>query len=97
MTTQESVHTDEVTITDDGRVLNDPTHAEPIGHGNSPAAWSMVFLVLAGVLVAGIGMLTWNMIIVLIGAAIAVGGVVVAFVLRQVGYGVGGSKTKSHH
>ena len=25
----------ELTLTDDGRVLNDPTHAEPIGHGLS--------------------------------------------------------------
>ena len=41
---------EDVVVTEDGLVLNDPTHLELPGHGNSPGAWAMVALVLVGFL-----------------------------------------------
>lgn len=95
-TSHDAVNTAEPIITDDGRVLNDPTHAKPIGHGNSSASWALVFLELAGVLIGGIGMLTAVMPVIIVGVSLMVLGVLVGFVMRQMGYGVGGSKTRSH-
>jgi CHASE2 domain-containing sensor protein len=80
----------QVTVTEDGRVLNDPTHAQLPGHGNTPGAWAMCALVVVGFVAGAIGLFTGTMIIVWIAVAIAVVGVVVGVVAGRAGAG-------SHH
>ena len=70
---------------------NDP------GHGDSVAAWTTVIIIMVA-FAAG----TWffwvedfNM--VYASAGLIVVGLVVGFILRKAGYGVGGSKSKSKH
>ena len=90
--------TDEKIIIDDhGRILNDPTHAAPVEHGNSPAAWALVVLVLIGSVVGAVALLAGQIWLIWVGGVIAVAGLIVGFVMRQMGYGVGGSKTNSSH
>ena len=70
----------EVVVTEDGRVLNDPTHAKVPGHGNSPAAWAMAGLVVLGFLAGCIGLLNDALVFVWIGVAVMVVGVLVGIV-----------------
>ncbi|MBG6184333.1 hypothetical protein IWX65_002307 [Arthrobacter sp. CAN_A214] len=89
---------------------NSPTsHAqmgdETIGHGNSPAAWTCVLIMLVGAAISsfayilastegnhGLGtLLFW------LGIGVMFIGLLVGFVLRRIGYGVGGSKLKKEH
>ena len=72
-----------VTITEDGRVLNDPTHAVAPDHGNTPGAWAMAGLVVLGVVVGALALfLDLGMFVVWIGVAliglVAVVGIVTA-------------------
>lgn len=69
----------EVVVTEDGRVLNDPTHAQRPDHGNSPAGWAMAGLVVAGFLLGCIGLLSDLWLLVWIGAAVVVVGALVGF------------------
>lgn len=85
----------ELTVTEDGRVLNDPTHITPVGHGNSPAAWAMVLIVLAGCVAGMIGLLAENMVIIIVAAALAVVGVIVGFIMSKAGKGA--SADGAHH
>lgn len=69
---------------------NDP------GHGNSVASWTTVTIIMVATLFG-----TWffwvdQPALVWASGALAVVGLVVGFILKQAGYGVGGSKTKSH-
>lgn len=69
------------------------------GHGNSPAAWTAVIIILVAFTIGtfafwfDIAWLVWA------SAALAVVGVLVGFVLGKLGYGVGGDKLKpsAHH
>ncbi|GER23475.1 hypothetical protein NCCP1664_19710 [Zafaria cholistanensis] len=72
----------------------DPMHAEPAGHGNSIAAWSAVGIMLIGTLVSCIGYTLASVSIFVAGLGVIGLGLVVGGILRAVGYGVGGSKTK---
>lgn len=78
----------ELTVTEDGRVLNDPTHAEPIGHGNSPAAWALVLLVIVGCVLIMFGMLAEVQIMWIIGLVAIAAGLVAGFVMKKAGKGV---------
>ena len=54
---------EDVVVTEDGLVLNDPTHLELPGHGNSPGAWAMVALVLVGFVAGCVGLLAdWSVV-----------------------------------
>lgn len=69
---------------------NDP------GHGNSVASWTTVTIIMVA---SALG--TWffwvnQPSLVWASAGLAVAGLVVGWVLKKAGYGVGGSKTKSH-
>lgn len=77
--------------------------SEP-GHGDSPAAWTAVVVMLVGLAIGTVAFylnytfdvdLLW---LVWTGAAIMVVGLLLGFVLRKLGYGVNGPKTfaKSH-
>lgn len=73
-----------------GRILNDPTHDESPSHGNSPAAWALVMLVIVGLFVAAIGALASAWLVMWIGIVIAVAGPVVGFFMRVSGKGANG-------
>ncbi|MHA7277158.1 HGxxPAAW family protein [Arthrobacter sp. Hz1] len=77
-------------------------HDETIGHGNSPAAWTCVLIMLAGAAVASFayvfasteGNFTAGTVLFWIGIAVMVVGLAVGFVMKRAGFGVGGSKLK---
>lgn len=82
---------EDVVVTEDGRVLNDPTHLELPDHGNTPGGWAMVALVLVGFVAGCIGLLADWMIVVWIGVALVAVGVLVGIVA-----GRGGSARSGH-
>lgn len=59
-------------------------------HGNSPAAWTLVGVMTLGFLVAGIGLITLVIWVIVLGAVIGVVGLVLGRVLSAAGYGVNG-------
>ncbi|MDJ0318059.1 MULTISPECIES: HGxxPAAW family protein [Arthrobacter] len=73
-------------------------HSVELGHGNSPAAWTSVAVMLVGVLVGCIAFLIGEsaMLLFWIGVGIIAVGVILGPVLKAAGYGVGGSKLKSN-
>lgn len=71
-------------------------HSEPSGHGNSPAAWTCVIVMLVGALIASIAFVIASTPIFIAGAAIMVIGLLLGWVMRKAGYGVGGSKLKNN-
>jgi membrane-bound ClpP family serine protease len=83
--------------TDDDLVLNDPTHAEPLGHGNSPAAWTLVLLVVLGGLLVAIGMLADLVFFTIAGIVVAVAGVIAGFVMGKAGMGTKGHAKAARH
>ena len=78
-----------------GYSYDDIDHREPTGHGNSPAAWTTVFVMLVGALIMSIAFVIANTPIFIAGAAVMLIGLVIGFVMRKAGYGVGGSKLKN--
>ena len=70
-------------------------HSEPTGHGNSPAAWTTVFVMLFGALIMSIAFVIANTPVFIAGAAVMVIGLLIGFAMRKAGYGVGGSKLKN--
>ncbi len=70
-------------------------HGEVLGHGNSPAAWTCVIVMLVGALIASIAFVIASTPIFVAGAVIMVIGLLAGFVMRKAGYGVGGSKLNS--
>lgn len=75
----------------------DPMHAEPIGHGNSVAAWTFVGISLVGFLVGTIGFTVANTPLVLAGVVVVLLGLLAGWVMKKLGYGVGGAKSGSGH
>jgi hypothetical protein len=75
----------------------DRAHAPELGHGNSPAAWTCVGVMLLGALVCAIAFVLGSdaTILFIIGVVIIVVGLLVGWLLRKAGYGVGGSKLNS--
>ncbi|MFC8303702.1 HGxxPAAW family protein [Specibacter sp. NPDC057265] len=73
-------------------------HGVELGHGNSPAAWTCVGVMLVGVLISCIAFVIGASATVLfwIGVGVIVVGLILGPVLRKAGYGVGGSKLKSN-
>jgi Flp pilus assembly protein TadB len=76
-------------------VYDDVDHSEAPGHGNSPAAWTCVIVMLVGALIAAIAFVIASTPIFVAGAAIMVLGLLAGWVMRKAGYGVGGSKLKN--
>lgn len=70
-------------------------HSVELGHGNSPAAWTCVFIMLAGALVSSVAFVIASTPIFIAGIAVMVVGLIVGYILRKVGYGVNGSKLKN--
>ncbi|MCU1423159.1 MAG: hypothetical protein JWN36_2810 [Microbacteriaceae bacterium] len=68
------------------------------GHGNSPAAWTAVIIMLVAFTIGTFAFwfdIAW---LVVASAALVVVGAIVGLILSRVGYGVGGSKvtTRAH-
>ena len=56
-------------------------------HGNTPAAWTGVFVVLVGFVVGGLGLTFENWIVFWIGVALLPIGAIVAYVMAKMGFG----------
>lgn len=67
-------------------------HDEVIGHGNSPAAWTCVLIMILGSIVGGIGFAMASSPVFWAGVAIMLIGLIVGWIMKKVGYGVDGSK-----
>ena len=78
-------------------------HDETIGHGNSPAAWTCVFVMLAGAALSAFayifasteGNLDAGTILFWIGILIMVIGLALGIILKTAGFGVGGHRLKN--
>ncbi|MCA4132670.1 HGxxPAAW family protein [Arthrobacter sp. M4] len=71
------------------------THGTDLGHGNSPAAWTCVIVMLVGALISSIAFVIANTPIFVAGAVVIVAGLIVGWAMRKAGFGVGGSKLKN--
>ncbi len=76
----------------------DVDHSIELGHGNSPAAWTMVAVMLVGAAISCFAFALGKdaSVLFIIGLVIMAIGLVVGYVLRASGYGVGGRKLKSN-
>ncbi|WP_166871912.1 MULTISPECIES: DUF6704 family protein [unclassified Salinibacterium] len=66
---------------------NDP------GHGNSPAAWTAVIIMLAGVLIGTVAFVLDAQWLVWASGALVIVGLLVGWGMAKAGYGVNGEKT----
>ena len=69
---------------------------EEAGHGHSIAAWTTVIVVIVAFTIGTFFFFLENAPAVYASAALAIAGLVAGFVLKKMGYGVGGQHTKSH-
>ena len=70
--------------------------AEEPGHGHSVAAWTTVTIIIVAFTMGTFFFFLDNAPMVWASAALAGAGPIVGFALKRAGYGVGGSRTKSH-
>jgi hypothetical protein len=56
-------------------------------HGNTPAAWTGVTVILAGFVVGGIGLVAWNWLTFWIGVGLCVVGPIVGKIMQKMGLG----------
>lgn len=71
-------------------------HDETIGHGNTPAAWTCVLIMMIGGAVSSVAYINASFLWFFIGLGLMVLGLAVGFILKKAGYGVGGSKLSSN-
>ena len=73
-------------------------NASDPGHGDTPAAWTAVILLM---IASGVGTLAiWfdnNTALLTVAAVLAVAGLAAGYVLARLGYGKNGSRLKSKH
>lgn len=70
-------------------------HAEPVGHGNSPAAWTLVAVVLFGSAISCIAFAAASVLWFWAGVVVMGIGLLIGFIMRKAGYGVGGAKLEN--
>lgn len=70
--------------------------SEEPGHGHSPAAWATVTIVMVAFTIGTLFFWFDMPAVVWASAGLAFLGPVVGLVMKRAGYGVGGSKTKTH-
>ena len=56
-------------------------------HGNTPAAWTAVVVLIAAFVVGGIGLMVGSMTVFWIGVALAPIGIIVGAIMSKMGYG----------
>jgi len=66
-------------------------HGDP-GHGDSPAAWTAVIVMLLGIAVGTVALFINQPILVWISVGVVVVGAILGWVLSKAGYGVKGPK-----
>lgn len=76
------------------RLYEVPPPPKGDGEGNSPAAWTMYIVMLAGLVVAGLGIVLGSVAVVAAGAAVTVLGLVTGAVLRAAGFGLEGKRVR---
>ncbi len=62
------------------------------GHGNSPAAWTAVIIMIIAFAVGTFGFWFANTIVVLAGVGLLIVGGLVGLILKAAGFGVGGDR-----
>ena len=62
------------------------------GHGNSPAAWTAVIIMIIAFAIGTFGFWFANITVVLASAGLLVVGAIVGLILKLAGYGVGGDR-----
>lgn len=75
----------------------DPMHSEEIGHGNSRAAWSMYGTMMIGFVIGGIAFAAHNHVVVYASVGIVILGLIVGWIMKKAGFGVGGPKSGFTH
>jgi hypothetical protein len=70
---------------------------EDPGHGSSPAAWIAVAIMLVGVAIGTLFLFLNVLPMVYVGAILLPIGLIVGWVLKRAGFGVGGSRVGSSH
>ena len=70
-------------------------HDETIGHGNTPAAWTCVLIMIVGAAVSSVAYIMASYVGFFAGIAVMLVGLLVGFIMRKAGYGVNGSKLKN--
>lgn len=69
---------------------------EEPGHGHSVAAWTTVTIIMVAFTIGTFFFFLDNAALVWASAALAAVGPIVGYALRRAGYGVGGSRSKTH-
>lgn len=62
------------------------------GHGNSPAAWTAVIIMIIAFVIGTFGFWFANVVVVLASVGLLILGAIVGLVLKLAGYGVGGDR-----
>jgi hypothetical protein len=62
------------------------------GHGHSPAAWTAVIIMLVAFTIGSVAFFFEAPVIVWASAGLAVVGLIVGWIMKRAGYGVGGAK-----
>ncbi|MBT1002031.1 hypothetical protein KIH31_05390 [Paenarthrobacter sp. DKR-5] len=70
--------------------------AADLGHGNSPAAWTCVVVMLVGALVSSFAFAWANATLFWGGVIVMAIGLLLGWGMKRAGYGVGGSKLKNN-
>lgn len=71
------------------------TKQEELGHGNSPAAWTAVIVMVIGLSIGTLFLFLENITMVWVGAGVLALGMLLGLVMKAVGYGVNGSKIQA--
>lgn len=77
----------------------DPTasiHDAEIGHGNSPAAWTAVLVMLLGAALSSFAFIIAGELLFWAGIALMFAGLLVGWIMKRAGYGVDGHKLKNN-
>ncbi len=70
-----------------------PPSAPPTNHGHTVAAWTTTWVVVAGAVIAAVGLVIAQLWLFWAGLGVCVLGVVIGKVLQVLGYGQGGAAT----
>ncbi|WP_138275341.1 DUF6704 family protein [Rhodoluna limnophila] len=75
--------------------MSDNTHEQ--GHGDSVASWTAVTIIMIAFTIGTFAFWFDQPAIVIASGVLAIAGIPVGMILKKMGYGVGGSKSKSKH
>ncbi|MEO7348293.1 MAG: HGxxPAAW family protein [Terrimesophilobacter sp.] len=62
------------------------------GHGNSPAAWVAVIVMIIGFIVGAVGFWFASLLMIWVAVGLVLGGWLLGWILAKVGYGVAGPR-----